>query len=123
MRYFKFFSNKCYFHSSSSELTQVPGGQRRRRGGGRLRRVGVEDGAIGLVVDQVGHEDALLVLGKAGGVAARRAQTGLEVGVAARGVAADRPLVSAMGAGLEGQHEARGSAWAKDVCGYACKDA
>lgn len=83
-------------------LTQVPGGQGWRRGGGRLRWVGVEDGAVGFVIDQVGHESTLLILDEAGGVTARRAQTGLEVGVAARGIAADRPLVSAVGAGLRG---------------------
>lgn len=87
------------FHSSTSELTQVPRRQGRSRGGGGLRLVGAEDGAIGLVVYQVGHEGTLLVLG----VTARRAQTGLVVGVAARGVTADRTLVSTMRAGLEGQ--------------------
>lgn len=103
------------FHSPSSELTQVPRGQGwRRSAGGGLRRVGVEDGAVGLVVDQVGHEGTLLVLGEAGGVAAGGAQTGLEVGVTARGVTADRTLVSAMRAGLEGQRGVvRGSVWAK----------
>lgn len=96
-----------------SELTQVSRGQGWSRGGGRLRRVGVEDGAIGLVVDQVGHVGTLLVLGEADGVAARGAQTGLDVGVTARGVTADRTLVSAVRAGLEAQQKVRGSAWAK----------
>lgn len=85
------------------ELTQVPRGQRRTRGGGGLRLVGAEDGAIRLVVDQVGHEGTLLVLGEGCGVASCRAQTGLMVGVAARGVTAHRSLVSAMGARLEGR--------------------
>lgn len=86
-------------------LTQIPRGQRRGRGGGGqagLRRACVEDGAVGLVIDQAGHEGALLVLGGARGVAARGARAGLEVGVAAWRVAADRTLVSAVRAGLEG---------------------
>lgn len=94
-------------------LTQVPRGQGRSRGAGGLRRVGAEDGAIGLVVDQVGYVGTLLVLGEAGSVAAPGAQAGLEVGVAARGVTADWTLVSAVRAGLEGQQEVRGSVRAK----------
>lgn len=86
-----------------SELTQVPRGQRRSRVGGGLRGVRVHYGAVGLVVDHVGNVGALLVLSDAGGVATRGAQPGLRVvGVAARGVAADRPLVSPMGARLQG---------------------
>lgn len=79
-------------------LTQVPGRQRGCRGGGGLRRVGVEDGAVRLVVDQVGNVAPLFVLGQS-----RRAGARLEVGVAAGRVAADGTLVPAVGAGLEGQ--------------------
>lgn len=82
-----------------SELTQVPRRQGRSRRGARLSCVGVEDGAIGLVVDHAGHVATLLVLA----VAAPGARTGLEVGVTARSVTADGTLVSAMRAGLEGQ--------------------
>lgn len=84
-----------------SELTQVPRGQRWSRVGGGLRGVCADYGAVSLVVDQVGHEGALLVLSfTAGG-----AQAGLYVvGVTARGVTADRSLVSPMGARLEGRH-------------------
>lgn len=87
-------------------LTLVPRGQRRSGAETeRLRRVVVvEDGAVGLVVDQVGHVGALLVLGVADGVAARGALAGLQVGVAARGVTADRTLVPAVRARLEGRH-------------------
>ncbi|TNN80254.1 hypothetical protein EYF80_009579 [Liparis tanakae] len=45
---------------------------------------------------EAGHVGALLVLGEADGVAARGAQTGLQVRVAAGGVAADRTLVPAI---------------------------
>lgn len=100
----------CFAHSGFylysplfllSELTQVPRGQRWSRVGGGLRGVCVDYGAVSLVVDQVGHEEALLVLSfTAGG-----AEAGLYVvGVTARGVTADRSLVSPMGARLEGRH-------------------
>lgn len=72
-----------------------------------MSRTGVEDGAVGLVVDKVRHEGALLVLGEAGRIAACRAEAVLQVGVAARGVAAYRALVSAMRAGLEERQEAK----------------
>lgn len=84
--------------SAVSAITQVPWWQRWSRGGGGLGRVAAEDGAIGLVVHQVGHVGALFVLGEADGITTPRAQ----VGVTARGVAADRTLVSPMRAGLKG---------------------
>lgn len=90
-----------------SELTQVPWGQWGSSRGGGLRRVGVEDGAVRLVVDEVGHVGSLFVLGEADGITASRAQVGLEVGVTARCVAADWTLISAMRARLEEQHSAR----------------
>lgn len=83
-------------------LTQIPGGEGRCRRAAGLRCAAAEDGAVGLVVDQAGHEGALLVLHQAA-----RAQAGvvvlvvLVVGVVAGGVAADGPLVSAQRAGLE----------------------
>lgn len=91
-----------YLHSPLfllSELTQVPRGQRWSRVGGGLRGVCVDYGAVSLVVDQVGHEEALLVLSfTAGG-----AEAGLYVvGVTAWSVTADRSLVSPMGARLRG---------------------
>lgn len=84
-------------------LTQIPGGEGRCRRAARLLWASAEDGAVGLVVDQAGHEGALLVLHEAGSVAACRAQTGVVVvvGVVTGGVAADGPLVSAKWAGLE----------------------
>ena len=84
--------------ASVSDITQVPRGQGWSRGGGRLRRVCVEDGAVGLVVNQVGHVGALLVLGEANRVAG----SGAQVGVTAWGVTADRALVPAVRARLEG---------------------
>lgn len=84
-------------------LTQIPGGEGRcGRAAGR-RRPAAEDGAVGLVVDQAGHEGALLVLHEPGGVAACRAQAGvvLVVVVVAGGVTAGGPLVSAKRAGLQ----------------------
>lgn len=86
-------------------LTQIPGGEGRCRRAARLLWAAAEDGAVGLVVDQAGHEGALLVLHEARSVAACRAQTGVVVvvvGVVTGGVAADGPLVSAKWAGLEG---------------------
>lgn len=83
-------------------LTQIPGGKGRCRRAARLLWAAAEDGAVGLVVDQAGHEGALLVLHEAGSVAACRAQTGVVVvGVVTGGVAADGALVSAKWAGLE----------------------
>lgn len=93
--------------SDTTELTQVPWRQGGSRCAGGLRGVGVEDGAVCLVVDQVGHVSTLLVLGEADGITASRAQVGLEVGVAVRGVTADWTLVSAMRAWLEEQHRVR----------------
>lgn len=88
--------------SAASAITQVPRWQRWSRGGGGLRRAAAEDGAVGLVVNQVGHVGALFVLGEADGVAA----SGAQVGVTTRGVTADRALVSTMRAGLEGHQGA-----------------
>lgn len=82
-------------------LTQVPGWERRCGGGARLLRTAAaaaaQDGAVRLVVDHVGQVAPLLVLGRA----LTRTRTGLEVGVAAGSVAADRALVPAMRAGLD----------------------
>lgn len=80
-------------------LTQIPGGEGRRRRAAGLLSPGAEDGAVGLVVDQAGHEGSLLVLGQAGGVAARGAKAAVVVVVVvvvvAGGVAADWSLVPA----------------------------
>lgn len=78
---------------SGEHCTQVPRREWWGRGGGGqsvLRRVVVDDGAVGLVVDQIWQIGALLVLGVAA----------MQVGVGARCVTADRTLFSAVGAGL-----------------------
>lgn len=86
---------------STQGLTQVPWGQGRSRGGGRLRGAGVQDGSVSLVVHQAGHKEAVLVLAEARSVPAGGPQTGLQVGVTAGGVTADGTVVSPMGARLE----------------------
>lgn len=80
-------------------VTQVPRGQRWSRGGGLLVGAGVKDGAIGFIVNQAGHEEAVLVLAGACG-----SRTRLQLGVTAGGVAADGAVVPPVRARLEGGH-------------------
>lgn len=90
----------CHHIKNERQSTYVSWGQRGCRGGGGppgRGGAGVEDGAVGLVVDQVGHVPTTLLVPCQGG------RAGLEVGVGARGVAAGRALLSPMGAGLKGQ--------------------
>lgn len=104
----------CHHIKNERQSTYVSWGQRGCRGGGGppgRGGAGVEDGAVGLVVDQVGHVPTTLLVPCQGG------RAGLEVGVGARGVAADWAFLSPVGAGLR---EDRGQKVIERSSGCVC---